>query len=163
GPRGGHYHRAARHTVHRAADMPHVALDVGVGHFEIGDGSQAARAPVDHVLSAVDEALFEEPHEDFADRAREAGVQGEALAAPIAARAEADHLALDGVAVLGLPLPHALLEFFAAHGAPVEALFGQFALDHHLGGDAGVVAAGEPQGVGAGHAVVADGDIDLGV
>ena len=114
--------------------------DVGVGHFEIGDGGEAARAPVDHVLAAVDEALFEEADEDFADRAGEAGVQGEALAAPIAARAQPDHLALDGVAVLRLPLPDALLELFAAHGAAVEALFGELALDHHLGGDAGVVA-----------------------
>ena len=40
---------------------------------------------------------------------------------------------------------------------------GELALDHHLGGDAGVVGAGQPERVVAAHAVPADGDIDLGV
>ena len=44
-----------------------------------------------------------------------------------------------------------------------DAFFGEFAFDHHLGGDAGVVGAGEPEGVFAAHAVPADGDVDLGV
>ena len=122
-------------------------LDVGVRHFEIGDGGVAARAPVDHVLAAVDEALFVEPDEDFAHGAGEAGIEGEALAAPVAAGAQADHLALDGVAVLRLPLPDALFELLAAQVAAVDALFGELALHHHLGGDAGVVGAGQPQGV----------------
>ena len=106
--------KLAGHAVDGVADVPQVAIDFGVRHFEIGERGVAARAPVDHVLAAVDEALFVEADEDFADGAGEAGVEGEALAAPIAACAQADHLALDGVAVLRLPLPDALFELLAA-------------------------------------------------
>ena len=44
-----------------------------------------------------------------------------------------------------------------------SAFFGELAFDDHLGGDAGVVGAGEPEGDVAAHAVPADGDVDLGV
>ena len=63
----------------------------------------------------------------------------------------------------GFPLPDALFEFLAAQVAAVDALFGELALHHHLGGDAGVVGAGQPQRVVAEHAMPADGDVDLGV
>ena len=45
----------------------------------------------------------------------------------------------------------------------VDAFLGQLALHHHLGGDAGVVGAGQPERVVAEHAMPADGDVDLGV
>ena len=61
------------------------------------------------------------------------------------------------------PLPDALFELFAAQVAAVDAFFGELALHHHLGGDAGVIGAGQPERVVAEHAVPADGDIDLGV
>ena len=163
GAGGGHGHEAAGHAVDGVADVPEVALHVGVRHFEIGDRGVAARAPVDHVLAAVDQALFVQADEDLADGAREAGIEREALARPVAAGAQADHLVLDGVAGLRLPFPDALLELLAAEVAAVDALFGQFARHHHLGGDAGVVGAGQPEGVVAEHAVPADGDVDLGV
>ncbi len=59
--------------------------------------------------------------------------------------------------------PDALFELLAAQVAVVDALFGELALHHHLGGDAGVVGAGQPQRVVAEHAMPADGDVDLGV
>ncbi len=163
GARGGDGEVAAGHAVDGVADVPEVSGDFGVGDFEIAERGVAVGAPVDHVLAAVEEALFVEADEDFADGAGEAGVEGEALAAPIAGGAEADHLALDGVAGLGLPLPDALFEFFAAEVAVVDAFLFELAGDHHLGGDAGVIGAGEPEGVVAEHAMPADGDIDLGV
>ncbi len=163
GTRGGDHDEAAGQSIDGIADVPEVAVDFGVGDFEIGERGVAARAPVDHVLAAVDEALFVKADEDFADGAGEAGIEGEALAAPIAAGAQADHLALDAVAVLLFPFPDALFEFFAAEVAAVDAFFGEFALDHHLGGDAGVVGAGQPERVLAEHAMPADGDVDLGV
>ena len=57
----------------------------------------------------------------------------------------------------------ALLKLFAAEVAVVDAFFLELAGDHHLGGDAGVIGAGEPEGVIADHAMPADGDVDLGV
>ena len=112
---------------------------------------------------AVYESFFVQADEDFADGAGEAGIEGEALAAPVAACAQADHLALDAIAVLRLPFPDALDEFVASQGAAVEPFFGEFAFDDHLGSDAGVVGAGQPEGVVAAHAMPADGDVDFGM
>ena len=114
------------------------------------------RAPVDHVLAAIDQAFFVQAHEDFAHGARKARIDRESFARPVAAGAEPDHLPLDGVAGFGLPLPDALFEFFASEVAAVDALCGELALHHHLRRDAGVIGAGQPQGVVAQHAVPAD-------
>ena len=72
-----------------------MAVDSFVYGFQIGDGGLAAGAPVDHVLAAIDEALFLQAHEGFADGARQAGVHREALARPIEAGAFAPDLAID--------------------------------------------------------------------
>ena len=143
--------------------MPEVSGDVGVRHLQIAQRGVAVRAPVDHVLAAVQQAFFVQADEDFADRAGKARVEREALAAPIAGGAEAHHLPLDGVAGLGFPLPDALFELLAAEVAVVDAFLFELAGHHHLGGDAGVIGAGQPEGVVAGHAMPADGDVDFGV
>ena len=58
----------------------------------------------------------------------------------------------DGAAGLRLPGPDPLQEFLAAHVAAAGLLaLHQLPLDHHLGGDAGVVGAGLPQHVRAAH------------
>lgn len=86
------------------------------------------------------------------DGARQPFVHGEALARPVAGCAKALELVDDGAAALGLPLPDPLKEFGAAHVAPSRLLpFHQLALDHHLGGDAGMIGAGLPQHVAATH------------
>ncbi len=163
GSRGSDDEEAVRHSDDGVADVPEMAGGFLVRGFEIGDGGVAAGAPVDHVLAAVDESFFVEADEDFADGAGEAGVECEALAGPVAGGADADHLAFDGAAGFGFPLPDALFEGFASHGAAVEAFGGELAFDDHLGGDAGVVGAGEPEGDVAAHAMPADGDVDFGV
>ena len=61
-------------------------------------------------------------------------------------------LGLDAAAVALHPVPHALDELLAAQVVAGQALLGQLALDDDLGGDAGVVDAGEPQGGVAAHA-----------
>ena len=62
-----------------------------------------------------------------------------------------------------LPLPDALDEGFAAEVFAVGAFGGELALDHHLGGDAGVVGAGDPERGLAAHAVPAGEDVHLGL
>ncbi len=112
--------------------------------FEVGDGGLDAGVPVDDVGAAVDEALLVEADEGFLDGGAEAVVHGEVFAGPVDGGAEALHLVEDGVAVEILPLPDALGEGFAAQLLAGFALFFELALDHHLGGDAGVVGAGDP-------------------
>ncbi len=87
------------------ADLPEMALLLVVDDFKIADGGLAARAPVDDVGAAIDEALMVEADEGFADGNGEALVHGEVFAAPVDGDAEALHLVEDGAAVVALPLP----------------------------------------------------------
>ena len=62
----------------------------------------------------------------------------------------------DGAAGFRLPRPDLFEEFLAAERAPVRLLaLHQLALDHHLGGDAGMVGAGLPEHVAPAHALEA--------
>src|SRR5690606_15618773 len=104
------------------------------------------RAPVHHPLAAVDQAFLEKFHEHVADPLRVGPVHGETLAAPVAGTAEALQLSDDDVAVLVLEIPDALEELLAAEiAAGLALLLAQLALDLRLGGDAGVVGAGQPE------------------
>ena len=120
--------------------------------------------PVHQPLVAVDQLLFVEGDEHLADRRREALVQGEPLAAPVAGGAQALQLVSDGPAGLGLPRPDLLDERLAAEiAAALIALGGQLALDHHLGGDAGVVGARQPERGFPSHALETDQHVLQGV
>ena len=84
-------------------------------------------------------------------------VHGEALARPVAGGAEPLQLIDDQAAGLFLPFPDAAHELVAAELAAVRLLaLHQLPLDHHLGGDAGMIGAGLPQHVAAAHALEAD-------
>ena len=138
-----------------------MALLLVVDNFEVADGGLAARTPVDDVRAAIDEALFIEADEGFADGDGEVLVHGEVFALPVDGCAEALHLAEDRAAVVALPLPYAFDEGFAAKLLAGCAFFGELALDHHLRGDAGVIGAGEPEGAAAAHATPAGEDVHL--
>ena len=118
GARGGHRQKLAGLlavvVVHRVADLPQMALVLVVDDFEVADGGLAARAPVDDVCAAIDQALLVEADEGLAHGDGELLVHGEVLALPVDRGAEALHLVEDGAAVVALPLPHALDEGLAA-------------------------------------------------
>src|SRR5439155_7906831 len=86
-------------------------------------------------------------------------------AGPVARGAEPFQLLDNDVAVLFLPFPGLLEEFFAADVVAVfdESLFFERALDDGLGGDAGVVGAGEPEDFATEHARAAGEDVLDGV
>ncbi len=136
------------------------AVVVLVLDLDVGDGRQAARAPVDDALGAVDQLVVVEALEDGLDGLGQALVHGEPLARPRDAVAEAAHLAADLAAGLGLPLPDPLDEGLPAQVVPGLALLAQFALDDVLRGDAGVVHAGLPQRLVALHALAAGQGVD---
>ena len=99
-----------------------------------------------------------------ADRpSRETFVEGKAFASPVDAVAEAAHLAEDPAAVLFLPLPDALDELLAPQVVAGPALLAELLLDLVLGGDAGVVHAGQPQRLVALHALAAGEGVHQGV
>ncbi len=142
-PRGRHDEITVR-AHHRIANMPQMSGGLLMLDLEIGEHRLAGGAPVDHVFAAVNQPFFPEPDENFAHGARKSRIHGEALAGPIAARAHADHLAFDGVAVLFFPLPDALNEFFAADFAAARAFLRELPDHHHFGRDAGVIRTRQP-------------------
>ena len=144
-------------------DVIHVAVFFAVFDFEVGDGGFQHRVPVDETLTAIDKAVVVEFDKEGAHRAREVVVHGEALARPVQRGAEAAQLLHDLSAGLCLPFPDFGGEGFAAEVMPRLALRVQLALDHHLCGNAGVVAARLPQGAATVHALVADERIHDGV
>ncbi len=132
--------------------------------FEVGNRGLEFRVPVDQALGFVDQPFAAQLHEHLGDRLRQAFVEREALAAPVARGAEALELGDDGAARLGLPLPDPREKRFPSQGPTVGLLaLHQLALDHHLRGDPRVVGAGLPEHVLAVHAVVATEDVLQGV
>ena len=126
----------------RVFDLPDVALLLLVDHFEIADGGLAARAPVDHVTSAIDQAFAIQAQERFEDGTVKRRVEGEFFARPIAGSAQANHLAFDRAAAFGFPFPYALFKFVAAERSAVDAFLGEHAFDDKLRGDACVIHSG---------------------
>ena len=130
---------------HRIANLVQLARNFLVLDFKIGNRRPAPRTPVHDVLAAINQPFFIQPDENLAHRARKILVHGEVFAVPVHRRAQPLHLVENGAAVMLLPLPHPLDEFFASQIAALLAFAGQLALDHHLRGDAGMVGARQPQ------------------
>ena len=136
----------------RIADVPQMPLHLDLLHFEVGNGGEEFRVPIDEPLVLVDEPAAIKLHEHLAHGARKSLVHGEALARPVAGGAEPLELRRDGAARLRLPRPHLLEEFFAPEHAPRRLLaLHELALDHHLRGDAGVIGPGLPEHVAPAH------------
>ena len=135
------------------------------GHFFIGKGRKGGGTPAHHPLAPVNQTLFVEIHKDLLHTAAVVRVHGETGAAPITRAAQLHQLLDDDAAVLFLPLPDLLHELLAAQVVPVpdEALFLERAFDDRLGGDAGMVGAGEPEDLLAAHARLAGEDVLDGV
>ena len=98
------------------------ALAFDLDDLEVGDRGLELRVPVDQPLGLVDQPLAVQLHEHLGDRLRQAFVEREALAAPVARGAEALELADDRAARFGLPLPHPREKRLAAEGAAVGLL-----------------------------------------
>ena len=142
------------------AHVPQVAGLVHILHLGVGQGGDAVGAPVDDAAALVDQALFIQLTESLANGLGAALVHGEAGAVPVAGGTHLLLLGNNTVAVLVLPVPHALQELLPAQVIAGQALFyAQLFLHFDLGGDAGVVRAGDPQGGVALHALEADQNI----
>ena len=144
---GGSHHQVAGAVGQRIADVPQVAGLVHILHLGVRQGGDAVGAPVDDAAALVNEALVVQLAEGLPDGLGAAVVHGEAGAAPVAGDAHLLLLLHDAVAVLFLPLPDPLEEFLTAQVVAGLALLDpQLLLHLDLGGDAGVVGAGQPQG-----------------
>ena len=151
GARGGHRHEPLG-ALDRVADEPQGAGHLLVVDLLVGERSLTARAPVDDVATAVDQALLVEALERQQHGARVGGIQREPLARPVRGDPHPAELLEDQPAVLLLPLPHFLEEALAAQLEPASPLLGEPLLDHVLGRDPGVVHAGQVEHLAPLHA-----------
>ncbi len=138
------------------ADVPEVISVLLVLHLQVGQGGLAAGAPVDNPLAPIDEAVAIEVDEGSAHRLLGPFVHSEALAAPVAGDAQALMLPADDVTIPAHPLPHALQEALSPQVVAGEVLLEELLLHHVLGGYAGVIYPGQPEGGVALHAMPAD-------
>ena len=145
----------------RIANLVQLSLDFFMFDFKIGDRRLATRTPVDDVLAPINQAFFVQPDEHLAHGARQVLIHGEVFAIPIHGSAQPLHLVENCSAVMPLPFPHALDKCLASEIATLLAFTGKLALNHHLGGNAGVVGAGKPQSEEPSHAVPAHDDVHL--
>ena len=74
-----HFHHAAA-VRQRVAQTPQVTVLLAGNHFQVGQRGLQHGVPVNQPLSAVDQALFVQAHENFPDRAAARFVQREAVA-----------------------------------------------------------------------------------
>ena len=141
-------------------DRPEMARDLLVVDLVVGDGGAELGVPVDQPLAAKDLAGLEQVEERAADGARADLVEREPGPVPVARAAHQPELAQDPLLVLVLPGPDPLDQRLAAEVvAGLLLLLEQPLLDDGLGGDAGVVGAGHPEGVVALHPPPADQDV----
>ena len=157
---GSSHHNVAGAVCQRIADIPQVAGLVHILHLGVRQGGNAVGAPVDDAAALVDEALVVQLAEGLPDGLGAALVHGEAGAAPVAGNAHLLLLLDDAVAVLLFPLPDPLQELFPAQViAGLTLLDAQLFFHLDLGGDAGVVGAGDPEGGVALHPLEAGQDV----
>ena len=157
---GGGDHDVTAAVRQGVTDIPQIAGLIGVLHLGVRQGRQAVGAPVDDAAALVDQALFVQLAEGLAHGAGAALVHGEAVTAPVAGGAHLFLLLHDTAAVFFLPGPHTLKELLATQIVTGQSLvLPQFLLHLDLGGDTGVVAAGQPQCLVALHPLKAGQDV----
>ena len=111
----------------------------------IGERGHAARTPVDHALSAIDQALIIQRYENLSYSPGEAFVHRKPLARPVAGGSEPFQLIYYDSAKLGLPFPYALQKGFPADTVPREAFSPKLPFYDILRGDPGMIGPGHPQ------------------
>ena len=156
---GGRHDHLTGAVSQRVADVPQMAGLVHILHLGVGQGGDAVGTPVDNAAALVDQTLFVQGDEDLPHGLGATLVHGEPGAIPVAAGTQLLLLLHDAVAILVLPVPDPLQEFFTAKIVAGQPLLAKLLLHLDLGGDAGVIDAGNPQGVVALHPLEPDQSI----
>ena len=142
------------------SDMPEKAGHVLVLDLGVGQGRAALGAPVYDSAPLVDKSLFIQLTEGLTHRFCAGLVHGEGAPVPVAGGAQNLLLLNNAVAVLVLPVPHAVKKLFAAEVVAGEPLvLAKLLLDLYLRRYTGMIGAGKPQGGIALHPLVPDEDI----
>ena len=140
----------------RVLEVPHLAVDLALLDLQVRNRRVEDRVPVDQPLVLVDQPCLWR----VTNTVRTASDRPSSMVKR--SRAQSTEVPRRRIWWVMLPPDSAfhsqtlLDELLATEIVPGLALRGELALDHHLGGDAGMVGAGLPQGVLAAHPVEAD-------
>ena len=163
GPGGRDDETLSRIVRRRIPDAPQPSVHLLMLDLHVRKGRPASRAPVHQPLAPVDQPLLIQGDEGLPDGARQALVQREAFAVPIARGAQPPKLVQDASAVFLAPFPDPFDERLAAESGAVGPFLRQGALDDVLRGDPGVVGPGDPDGVEPLHPLPPGQDVLEGV
>ena len=143
----------------RVLEMPHMAVDLDVLDLKVGNRGLELRVPVHQALVLIDQPFSVKLDKDLEHGLGQTFIHGEALTRPVTRCAKAFELVDDGAARLVLPRPDMVEELVPGQVATLNLALGKIALDHHLGGNSGMVHARLPEHIVALHALAADQDV----
>ena len=142
---------------YRIFNVPKMAGLFCVFNLCIWKRSNASGTPVYNSWALIDKPFFIEIHKNLFHCFGAAFVHGKAFPCPVAGAAQLFQLINNPVAIELFPLPHLFHKLFAAQVVAGFTLFlAQHFLHFNLGGNTGVVGSGNPKGIKACHALVAD-------
>ncbi len=160
---GGRHHDPALTPGQGIADKSKGGFRLGMLDLNVGQCGMAAGAPVDQVVPAIDQPPLEQVHENLAHRPGTPFVQGEALPGPVYRNPQPLQLLGDAGVVLIFPFPYLGHKPLPAQVVAGQPLRGQVFLHPDLGGNPGVITAGQPQGIVALHAAPASENVLNGI
>src|SRR6476620_12327259 len=138
-PRGGDHQRSTGIVRERIADVKELPLHVLMFDFNVGQGRQAARTPIDQPFAAIDQSLLVEADKDFDDGFGEPFVHREAQTLPITGLTQLLLLFDDRIAGSGIPLPEPSDESYTPERITRDAFAQELLFHDVLGRDAGMV------------------------
>ena len=141
------------------ANMIQFALGILMLHLVIRQCSPAARAPVDDIITFIDETFLIESNKDLPNRLGKPLIHSESLTFPVAGGTKFLQLVDDRAALFRAPLPYLVDKGITAEIVSGFSLPGQLPFNDVLGGNAGMIGSRYPQGVVTAHAVITSQDI----
>ncbi len=145
GARRGDDDAARGIVLHRIGDVVEGAARLLAFGLFVGKGRQAARTPVNHAVSPIDEPTLEKAHEALAHRDAQLRAERVRRAGPVRRRADGLELLEDDSARLMDERARPLDEPLASEILARASLGGELLLDDVLRCDAGVIGAGNPE------------------
>ena len=144
GPRGGDGDELAVIAFERIFDVPQMAGNFHLLHFQVRNRRPQLRVPVDEAFVLVDQVFLVELDKNLDHRLGQTFIHGEAFTRPITRGAQALQLSSNGAARLVLPLPDSVYKFFPAQILARLTFFAQHPFDHHLCRDTRMIHAWLP-------------------
>ncbi len=147
----------------RISQVPDAAIDLLLFGLLVRQCREAAGAPIDDVLSAINQAFVVQRDERLSNSTAQSLVEREVGASPVRRAADGAQLGENGGAGLPHVSPDPLHEGLAADIESSLTLRGQNPFDHVLRGDAGVIGARKPESGPSPHPLEPNQDILNGV